>query len=399
MSTDSVIYLDNQATTCPDPRVIDTMVSWMIEHYANVGSITHEPGRIAKALVDDAIASIASCINAEADEIVITSGATESNNLAILGSALHPRQARRRIVTVATEHRAVLDPVARLEKLGFEVVRLPVIENGSELSGMVDMDLAAHVLNDKTALLSVMFGNNEIGTLQDLEPLIHLCRKYGIVMHVDAAQSVGKVPLDLGELDIDLMSFSAHKIYGPKGVGGLFVRQATRTVRLQPQIFGGGQQHNFRSGTLNSGGIIGMAKALDLACEQIEIEQNRIAELRDLLWVLLIEQVPGLQLNGPHFNSSPRNVRRLAGNLNVCFPRVEGQSLMLALPQLAVSSGSACTSAEPHPSHVLRAIGLSEDEARCSLRFGIGRFNTEVEIRMVANWIGNVHRKLSVLIA
>jgi cysteine desulfurase len=394
------IYLDNHATTRIDPEVIDVMVRFMETHYANPGSTTHEAGRIVASLVENAIENIAAYLNAARDEIVITSGATESNNLAILGVALHPKQRRRRIVSVVTEHRALLDPLSRLERLGFEVIRLPVLANSNDLSGSIDLELVSESINENTALVSVMLANNEIGTIQPIREIAEICRRFEVPFHTDASQAVGRLPVDVEGLGVDLMSFSAHKFYGPKGVGGLYVRQAPKPVRLQAQIVGGGQQSNLRSGTLNSVGIIGMAKALEIASLNLARELTEQSYLRNLLWDLLNEKIAELGLNGPRWrNTDSPTLSRLPGNLNVCFPKVDGQSLMLELPELAVSSGSACTSADPHPSHVLIGIGLSEDQARASLRFGIGRFNTESEIRQTADWLGRVHAKLASFVA
>lgn len=394
------IYLDNHSTTRIDPAVIDVMVRMMETNYANPGSTTHEAGRLVSGLVADAIQSIASHFHAEPDEIIVTSGATESNNLAIFGAAMHPKQTRRRIVSAVTEHRAILDPLVQLEKHGFEVIRLPVFSNQHPFAGGIDLSLAAESINEDTAIVSIMLANNEIGTIQPLAEIAKLCQRWGVPLHTDATQAVGRMPMDVQALGVDLLSFSAHKFYGPKGIGGLFVRQSPAAVRIQAQIVGGGQQFNLRSGTLNSVGIVGMAKALEVVNSNLRTDMPHQAYLRNLLWVLLNEQIDGLMENGPDWNSLAQNEStRLLNNLNVCFPKVEGQSLMLEMPELAVSSGSACSSVEPHPSHVLRGIGLSEDQARASLRFGIGRFNTEAEIRTVAGWIGNAHAKLAAFAA
>lgn len=394
------IYLDNHATTRTAPEVIAAMLPLMETHYANAGSVTHEAGRFVGQCVDESIGTIASHFNAHRDEIVITSGATESNNLALLGVMLHPRQKRRRIVSVVTEHRAILDPLVRLEKLGFEVIRLPVLSSSDRMAGVVDLDLLAESINEDTAIVSVMLANNEIGTLQPLSQISTICQRVGALLHTDASQAVSRMSVDVQALGVDLLSFSAHKFYGPKGIGGLFVRQAPEMVKLYPQILGGGQQGNIRSGTLNSVGIVGMAKAVELVTKRMADEVIELGRLRDLLWQLLNERIDGLTLNGPALDKVQGEASvRLCNNLNVCFPKVEGQSLMLELPELAVSSGSACTSAEPHPSHVLLGIGLSEDQARASLRFGIGRFNTEQEIREAADLLAKAHAKLASFVA
>ena len=392
------IYLDNQASTRMDPAVIEAMLPMMDLHYANPGSTTHRAGRMVGELVEDAVQRIAAFFNAERDEIVVTSGATESNNLALFGVAMHPKQKRRSIVSLVTEHRALLDPLARLEKLGFEIIRLPVLQNGHPESGRVELDRLANSLSDNTALVSIMLANNEIGTVQPMREIAELCRRFEIPLHTDASQAVGRIPVDIQALGVDLLSFSAHKFYGPKGIGGLIVRQFPTPVVLQPQILGGGQQWNLRSGTLNSTGIVGMAKALDLCGQGMESEMAIQEELRNSLWLLLNERIAGLCLNGPALGHR-NNKTRLSNNLNVCFPKVDGQSIMLALPDLAVSSGSACTSAEPHPSHVLLGIGLSIDQARSSLRFGLGRYTSPSDILTAADWLSEAYAKLAVFAA
>jgi cysteine desulfurase len=419
------IYLDNHATTRTDPRVVDGMLPWMLDEYANSGSTTHAPGRRVAAKLDECRANIAKHLGAEPDGIVFTSGATESVNLAILGVALHPRQKRRKIVSVVTEHRAVLDPLKRLERLGFEVIRLGVETQDPATIGMLNVDEIERAIDGDTALVSVMLGNNEIGTLQPFSALSAICRQHGAILHTDATQSVGKVPVDIVGIGADLLSFSSHKFYGPKGIGGLVIHPDSTSIPILPQILGGGQQQNLRSGTLNSVGVVGTELALTMAIETMVEETEHVASLRDLLWSELTKRMEGLRLNGPLWNSPTHGTlhghpssraqgeaaesgahsvaalqpARLPGNLNVCFPKVDGQSLMLRVPQLAVSSGSACTSSEPHPSHVLMAIGRSEDEARGSLRFGIGRFNTESEILRAADVLGEAYAELSRFVA
>lgn len=361
----------------------------MESHYANPGSTTHEAGREAGRLVAEATRETAQFLNAEHDEVIFTSGATESNNLALFGVALHPKQTRRRIVTCLAEHRATLDPLLRLERHGFEIIRLPVFPNGHPLAGGVDLNHLAEFVDENTALVTLMLANNEIGTIQPVGEISKLCKRFEVPLHTDASQAVGRIPVDVQELGVDLLSFSAHKFYGPKGIGGLFVRQSPSAVRLYPQILGGGQQGNLRSGTLNSVGIIGLAKAFAVCRERMHQESRELNRLRNLLWELLNQEISGLSRNGPTLEPN-----LLSNNLNVCFPKVDGQSLMLQTPDLAVSSGSACTSAEPHPSHVLLALGLSEDQSRASLRFGLGRFNTEEEIRQAAKLLGRAHASL-----
>ena len=401
------IYLDNHATTRVDPRVVQEMLPWFDSHFANAGSVSHQPGRHSKEVIDQCFEDIGSFLGATGEELIITSGATESTNLAIFGTALHPTQKRRKIVTLSTEHHAVLGPIEKLGRLGWETVILPPLNHSkdSELdakAGIVDLDRLSDAIDERTALVSVMLANNEMGAVQPLRQISNLCEKFGVLLHTDATQAVGKLPVNVQDLGVDLLSFSAHKFYGPKGVGGLIVSQNRNIVELSPQIVGGGQQHNFRSGTLNSPGIIGMAAALRISLMDWEECSVRYGTLRDLLWQLLRENIPELLLNGPLWDSTHRpdpHPRRLPGNLNVCFPLVDGQSLMMAIPRLAVSSGSACTTAHPEPSHVLRAIGRTGDQARGSLRFGVGRFNSEEEIRLAAKWIIEAYRKLAAFVA
>lgn len=384
-----MIYLDNQATTPLDPCALEAMMPLWGAHYANAGSVTHQAGRDVAQMVDSAIAEIARSMGAAEDELVITSGATESNNLALMGVMHHPRQRRRKVVSLVTEHKAVLGPLERLRQQGFDVQLLPVQKQDSQLPGVVNWERLAQMVDDQTALVSIMLANNEIGSLQPVAQIAAICRQAGCYLHTDASQALGRLPVDVDELDVDLLSFSAHKFYGPKGVGGLYVRRRERAVRLQGQIVGGGQQHNLRSGTLNTAGIIGMQVALSNTLATMDQDQIRIGDLREQLYQRLRE-IPELVLNGPPL----RPEVRLGGNLNCSFYPLEGQSLMLLMPDLAVSSGSACTSADPEPSHVLQAIGLTEDQARSSLRFGIGRFNTTQEIDQAADWLITAANKL-----
>ncbi len=381
-----LIYLDNQSTTRVDPRVVSAMVDSFEIDYANAGSVTHAAGRHVAELTTHAVGTIADFFHATSDEIVITSGATEANNLALFGVCLHPRQKRRKVVTVATEHRAILDPMERLRTLGFQIDFLPVYPNGSPDAGMIDLNQASRIIDDQTVLVSVMLANNEIGVIQPLKELSRLCQYHGAWLHTDATQAVCHWPIDVDEFGIDLMSFSAHKFYGPKGIGALYVRSRDRRVRLVGQLLGGGQQDNRRSGTLNSPGIIGMAKAIELLMREGKTESERVARLRDLLWNRLHSDADlesWIRLNGPLLCKD----NRLPGNLNCEFVGVEGQSLMLLCPRLCISSGSACTSSDQNPSHVLRAIGMSPEQARCSLRFGVGRFNCEEEIETATQMI------------
>lgn len=383
------------------------MLPWFDSHFANAGSVSHEPGRRSKELIDECLENIGSFLGATREELIITSGATESTNLAIFGSALHPTQKRRKIVTLSTEHHAVLGPIEKLGRMGWETVILPPLNHSVDSesdakAGIVDLDRLSDEIDDRTALVSVMLANNEMGAVQPLWQISTLCEKFGVLLHTDATQAVGKLPVNVQDLGVDLLSFSAHKFYGPKGIGGLIVSQNRNIVELSPQIVGGGQQHNFRSGTLNSPGIVGMAAALRISLTEWQESSIRDGTLRDLLWQLLSDSIPELLLNGPRWDGTHRSdphPHRLPGNLNVCFPLVDGQSLMMAIPRLAVSSGSACTAAHPDPSHVLRAIGRTGDQARGSLRFGVGRFNSEEEIRLAAKWIIEAYHKLAAFVA
>jgi len=404
-----LIYLDHHATTPLDPDVLAAMLPMLTDHFANAGSVTHEAGRAVAEQLDRARHELALLMGSADDELVITSGATESNNLALFGACLHPRQKRRKIVSLISEHKAVLDPLRRLELMGFEVVLLPVSDRTSETPGRVDLERVRSAIDDNTAIVSVMLANNEIGTIQPLREIADLCHARGSILHSDATQAFGRMPVNVDFLDVDLVSFSAHKFYGPKGVGGLYVRSRGRRVKLQGQIVGGGQQQNLRAGTLNSAGLAGMTTALK-KCYQLNAwrdhpteigeEQTRIAGLRNRLYAALQAGLSQIQLNGPKLQAPerPGSWRRLAGNLNLCFYPIEGQSLMLEIPGLAMSSGSACTSADPRPSHVLEAIGLSVEESRSSLRFGIGRFNTEHEIDAAAELLVAAAHKLRKLL-
>lgn len=404
-----MIYLDHHATTPLEPDVLAAMLPMLTEHFANAGSVTHEAGRAVAEQLERAQHELACLIGGAADELVITSGATESNNLALFGACLQPRQKRRKIVSLISEHKAVLDPLRRLEQLGFEVVLLPVCDRYCEVPGQIQLDGLRSAIDDNTALVSVMLANNEIGTVQPMRAIAELCHARGSLLHSDATQAVGRMPLKVDDLDVDLMSFSAHKFYGPKGVGGLYVRSRGRRVRLQAQIVGGGQQQNLRSGTLNSAGLVGMTAALrkcyqlndwDARPGKMGAEQLRIAGLRARMFVGLKTGLEEIQLNGPSLQipECSSYLTRLAGNLNLCFYPIEGQSLMLAIPSVAMSSGSACTSADPRPSHVLEAMGLSVEESRSSLRFGIGRFNTEHEIDAAIELLVTAAHKLRKLL-
>jgi cysteine desulfurase len=394
------IYMDNHATTQVDARVVEAMLPYFTQQFGNAGSTSHRYGWEAREAVDGARESIAAAIEAQPREIVFTSGATESNNLALFGVAQRAKQRQAaqtvHIISVATEHKAVLDPLEHLGQHGCEITLLPVEQAGSQRAGLITADQVAAAIRENTALVSVMLANNEIGVIQPIAEIAAVCRKRGVLLHCDATQAVGKIPVDVGQLQVDLLSFSAHKIYGPKGVGALFVRRSAPPVKLEPQIFGGGQENGFRSGTANVPGIVGFARALELCMEELPREQPRLAALRNRLYAGLNERLEDIGLNGPALD---RPEWRLPGNLNLSFGYVEGEALLLDMQaRLAVSSGSACTSANPQPSHVLRALGLSEDSVRSSLRFGLGRFNTaeevEAAIEVVTDSVGRL-RKLS----
>ena len=385
------IYLDNHSTTRLDPRVLDAMLPWLTDHYGNAGSTTHEMGREAREAVERSRESFAAAVGGTAREIVFTSGATESANLAILGTAsrLPPRNggpARGRVITVQTEHHAVLDPVARLGRSGHAVTLLPVRPHRADdggPAGTIRLDDLEAALGPETFLVSVMLANNEIGVVQDVAAIAERVHRHGAILHVDCAQAIGRLPVSVDALGADLASFSAHKFHGPKGVGALYVRRRGRAVRIDPLVFGGGQERGMRSGTLDVPGIVGMAAAADLAVADLPAEASRLRALRDRLWRLLADAIPGVAVNGPALDDP---AVRLVNNLNVRVPGVDGQSLLatLAGDGLAVSSGSACSSESPRPSHVLLALGLDEDEARASLRFGLSRFTTDEEIGTAA---------------
>jgi cysteine desulfurase len=371
------IYLDNHATTRVDPRVMDAMLPYFTVVYGNAGSTTHSFGMEAKKAVDAAREKIALAIGAKPGEVIYTSGATESNNLAICGVAEKLASKGRHLISVATEHPSVLGPLEKLGRRGFEITLLPVIPARDDRAGSIRIEQLAESMRADTILVSVMLANNEIGVIQPLAEIGQLCIERGVLLHCDATQAVGKIPVDVAQLHVDLMSFTAHKIYGPKGIGALYVRRGDPPVRLESLIDGGGQESGLRSGTLNVPGIVGFARALDLCLMEMPDEQIRLCRLRDRLFQGLTSAISGISLNGPSLKVTDL---RLPGNLNVSIDLVDGESLLMNIEDLALSSGSACTSAEPEPSHVLRALGLSEELVRGSIRFGLGRFNTSDEI-------------------
>jgi cysteine desulfurase len=367
-----VIYLDHHATTPVDPRVFEAMQPYFTTHFGNAASRNHAYGWAADHAVERARDQVAGLIGAIGKEIVFTSGATESINLALKGAAMAYASAGRHLVTTNAEHPATLDSMAFLETQGFEVTYLPVDE-----TGRVSPEQVAAALRPDTVLVSLLHGNNEVGTLQPLAEIGALCHEKGVLLHVDAAQATGKVPLDVTAMPLDLVSISAHKLYGPKGVGALYVRRKGPRVRLEPQMHGGGHERGMRSGTLNVPGIVGLGEACAIAQQELPTESVRLRELRDRLYQALTTALPGVTLNG-------HPTERLPGNLNVSFAAANGQRLMASLKELAVSSGSACTTASLEPSHVLRALGVSPELAHNSLRFGLGRFTTAEEIDRAA---------------
>jgi cysteine desulfurase len=360
------IYLDYSATTPVDPRVVDAMIPWLRDNFGNPASRSHSFGWTAEKAVDQAREQVAALVNCDSRELIWTSGATESINLALKGAARFYKDKGKHLVTVKTEHKATLDTMRELERDGFEVTYLDVEENG-----LVDFATLEASIRPDTILVSVMYVNNEIGVIQDIAAIGELTRSRGIVFHVDAAQATGKIVVDLAQLKVDLMSFSAHKTYGPKGVGALFVRRKPR-VRLEAQMHGGGHERGLRSGTLPTHQIVGMGEAFRLAREEMATDNERIRMLRDRLWAG-ISQTEQVFLNGDW-------ERRVPHNLNASFNFVEGESMIMAMKDVAVSSGSACTSASLEPSYVLRALGRSDELAHSSIRFTVGRFTTPEEI-------------------
>jgi len=389
------VYMDNQATTRVDPRVAEAMLPYFTECYGNSGSTSHVFGWDAKDAVDAARETVARSIGASRREIVFTSGATESSNLAIRGVCERSRRSGNHIISVTTEHKAVLDPLAKLGKRGYEVTLLPVRPNGLRDTGLVDLDQLVEAIRDDTILVSVMLANNEIGVIQPLAEIGCICKEKGVLLHSDATQAAGRTPVDVEGLQVDLMSLSGHKIYGPKGIGALYVRRRAPSVRLESQIDGGRQEGGLRSGTLNVPGIVGLAKAMELCVEEMPAEGQRLGCLRKRLFDGMQANIEQIGLNGPTLDDP---TLRLSGNLNCSLAGVDGEALMMSMRDLAVSSGSACTSADPAPSHVLRAIGLDDDLTRASLRFSLGRFNTDEEIdfaiETVADAVGRL-RSLS----
>ena len=367
------IYMDNHATTPVDPRVLEEMLPYFTDKFGNSASRNHSFGWEAEAAVEQARERIAKLVGATSKEIVFTSGATESDNLAIKGVAEMYREKGNHIITATTEHKAVLDTCKRLEKYGYRVTYLPV-----QKDGLIDLDDLKRSMDDKAILVTIMAANNEIGVLQPVTEIGKLCHERGVLFHSDATQAVGKVPMDVLKMGIDLMSISAHKMYGPKGVGALYVRRKNPRVQISAIIDGGGHERGMRSGTLNVPGIAGLGKACAIASEEMPQEMKRLSGLRDRLKKNITGRLDEVYVNGSQEH-------RLPNNLNISFAYVEGESLLMGINDIAVSSGSACTSATLEPSYVLKALGTGDELAHSSIRFGIGRFNTEAEVDYVAD--------------
>jgi cysteine desulfurase len=376
------IYLDNNATTRCDPRVVEAMLPFFTEHYGNAASRNHPFGWFAEEAVETARDQIAALIGATGKEIIFTSGATESNNLALKGVAAMYGKKGKHIITQVTEHKAVIDPCKRLERDGFKVTFLPV-----DKYGQVHPEQVREAMTDQTILVSIMAANNEIGTVQPVGAIGKLCKEKGVLFHTDGVQAAGKIPVDVEAMGIDLMSLTAHKMYGPKGVGALYVRRKNPRVRLDPQIDGGGHERGMRSGTLAVPGIVGFGTAADLCRKSLPEEAARLLKLRLKLQDGIVGQLDEVELNG-------HPTERLPGNLNLSFAYVEGEGMMMGIKDVAVSSGSACTSASLEPSYVLKALGVGDDLAHSSIRFGLGRFTTEEEVDYVIGHVVEAVRKL-----
>ncbi|HKG22002.1 MAG TPA: IscS subfamily cysteine desulfurase [Blastocatellia bacterium] len=376
------IYMDYHATTPCDPRVLDAMIPYFTEMFGNAASRNHQFGWQGEEAVENARKQVADLIGSTSKEIIFTSGATESDNLAIKGVADMYYERGDHIITVVTEHKAVLDTCKKLEKRGFKVTYLPV---GSD--GLISPDDVRNAITDKTILVSIMHANNEIGVIQPVAEIGKVCKEKGVLFHTDATQSVGKIPFNVNELNVDLVSFSGHKMYGPKGVGGLYVRRKNPRVVLVPMMDGGGHERGMRSGTLNVTGIVGLGKAAEIAKADMQSDHERVFGLREKLRKGIMDEIPDVYING-----HPEH--RLAGNLNISFAYVEGESLLMGINDIAVSSGSACTSASLEPSYVLKALGVGEELAHSSIRFGLGRFNTEEEVDYTVNRVNEAVNRL-----
>ena len=388
--------MDHHATTPVDPRVLDAMLPYLTRAFGNAASRSHVFGWEAEAAVDEARRQVAVGMGASPKEIVFTSGATESDNLAVLGAARAYKSKGNHVVTGATEHHAVLDSCHELEREGFEVTYL-----APDRTGRIEAGQVAEALRDSTVLVSLMLANNEIGTVHPLAEIGAVCRERGVLLHTDAVQGFGKIPFDVEAMNVDLASFTAHKMYGPKGVGALYVRARRPRVRLQPLFYGGGHERGMRSGTLNVPGIAGLGKAVEISLAERDAEARRLRLLRQRLYEGIVAEIPGVSVNGPALpalaadGSLPAGEDgRLPGNLNLSFEGVEGEALLMGLKDVAVSSGSACTSASLQPSHVLKAIGISDDLAHASIRFGLGRPNTAEEVEFTIGAVAAAVRRL-----
>ncbi len=376
------LYMDNHATTPVDPRVLDAMLPYFGDRFGNAASRNHKFGWDAEEAIDRARAQVAALINASPKEIIFTSGATESDNLALKGVAEMYSQKGNHIITCVTEHKAILDSAKHLEKNGVRITFLPV-----DNDGLIDLNELTETITDKTILISIMTVNNEVGVVQDIKEIGRIAREHGVLFHTDAVQAAGKIPFDVNEMNVDIASFSAHKMYGPKGVGAIYVRRRKPRVLLSPIMDGGGHERGMRSGTLNVPGIVAFGKAAEIAREELAEESERIFGLRERLRKRLEANLDEVFINGDL-------ERRVPGNLNMSFAYVEGESLLMGIEDIAVSSGSACTSASLEPSYVLKALGVGEDLAHTSIRFGIGRFNTEDEVDYVADRVVETVKRL-----
>ena len=382
MTTKFPIYMDNHSTTPMDPKVLEAMLPYFTEKFGNAASRNHSFGWEAEEAIEKARQQLARLVHCDPKEIVLTSGATESDNLALKGVAEIYREKGNHIITCMTEHRAILDSAKRLEKMGLSVTYLPVGKDG-----LVDPEDVKNAITDKTILISIMFASNEIGVIHPMAEIGKIAKSRGVLFHCDATQAVGKIPVDVEAMGIDLMSFTAHKIYGPKGVGALYVRKRNPRVRLAPIIDGGGHERGMRSGTLPVPLVVGFGKACEIAQEVMPTESDRLARLRDKLQESIYKNLDEVYLNG-------HPTQRLPHNLNISFAYVEGESLLMGLKEIALSSGSACTSATLEPSYVLRALGVGPDLAHSSIRFGLGRFNTEGEVDYVAGRVVETVKRL-----
>jgi len=378
MSTITGIYLDYNATTPCDPRVVEKMLPYFSQTYGNPSNGLHVQGRISAKAVDDAREQIANLINARSNEIVFTSGATESDNLAILGVAhMHQNGKRKRIVTCVVEHKAVLLPCKKLKENGFDVVFLSVDKNGR-----MSIDEARQAINDETLLVSMQSANNEVGTLQPIKELAEIAHQQGALFHCDGAQAVGKIPVDVDDLGIDLLSMSAHKLYGPKGVGALYVRGGSNSIPMKPIWYGGGQENGLRSGTTNVPGIVGFGEACSLAKLELKDDFARIQEMRDQIETQLASQIPSMLING-------KGAERLPNTSSLTFPGVDADALILNAPEIMMGTGSACTSGAIEPSHVLTAMGVSRENASSTIRISLGRFNKKEDVQIAVESIKN----------